>query len=140
MITPLAHPPNEDNTLQLQIADTWEESREEAKEDRANVQVYSDRSGIEGMAAVAAVLFHDGQEVQSIRYQLGPLKCHTTYEAEVVGVLLAVELINREHAACTATIRLDNQAVIQALGGHSAKPAQHLLNSVHEACNEWLTD
>ena len=126
--------------MQLQITDTQEESREEAEEDRADVQVYSDGSGIKGMAAAAAVLFHDGQEVRSIRYQLGPLKHHTTYKVEAVGVLLAVELINRERAACTATIRLDNQAVIQALGGRSAKPAQHLLNSVHEACNEWLTD
>ena len=57
MIAPLAHPPNGDNALQLQIADTWEESREEAEEDRANVQVYSDGSGIEGMAVAAAVLF-----------------------------------------------------------------------------------
>ena len=126
--------------MQLQIADTREESREEAEEDRANVQVYSDGLGIEGMVVVVAVLFHNGQEVRSIQYQLGPLKHHTTYETEAVGVLLAVELINRERAACTATIRLDNQAVIQALGGHSAKLAQHLLNSVHEACNEWLTD
>ena len=62
------------------------------------------------------------------------------YEVEAVGVLLAVKLISRERAARTVTIRLDNQAVIQALGGRSAKPAQHLLNSVHKACNEWLTD
>ena len=66
MIAPSARPPNEDNALQLQIADTWEESREEAEEDRADVQVYLDRSGIEGMAAAVAVLFRDGQEVRSI--------------------------------------------------------------------------
>ena len=63
MIAPSARPPNEDNALQLQIADTREESREEAEEDRADVQVYSDGSGIKGMAAV---LFRDGQEVWSI--------------------------------------------------------------------------
>ena len=66
MIAPSARPPNGDNALQLQIADTREESREEAEEDKADVQVYSDRSGIEGMVAVAAVLFRDGQEVRSI--------------------------------------------------------------------------
>ena len=84
-------------------------------------------------------MFRDGQEVQSIHYQLGPLTHHTTYEAEAVGVILAAELINRERAARTATIRLDNQAVIQALGGHSAKLAQYLLDFVHEACKGWLT-
>ena len=87
------------------------------------MRVYSDGSGIEGMAGVAVVLFRDGQEIRSLRYQLGPLMCHTTYEAEVVGVLLVAELIRKEHAVHTATIRLDNQAVVQALGGRSAKPA-----------------
>ena len=29
---------------------------------------------------------------------------------------------------------------MQVLGGRSAKPAQSFLNSVHEACHEWLTD
>ena len=50
------------------------------------MQVYWDGSGIEGMASMAAVLFHDGQEIRSLQYQLGSLTCHTTYEAEVVGV------------------------------------------------------
>ena len=39
-----------------------------------------------------------------------------------------------------ATIRLDNQAVIQALGGHSANLAQYLLDLMHKACKGWLTD
>ena len=134
------HPPNKDSTLRLQIADTWEESREEVEDDKAHVQVYLDGLGLEGMVGAVAVLFRDGQEVWTIRYQLGPLTCHTTYGAEVVGVILAAELINRECAAHTATIRLDNQAVIQVLGGCSAKLAQYLLDLVHKACKGWLTD
>ena len=140
MIMPPTRPPNEVSVLQLQVADTWEESREEDEGDKADMWVYSDGSGIEGMASTAAVLFHDGQEIQLLMYHLGPLTCHTTYEAEVVGGLLAAELIRKERAVHTATIRLDSQAVMQALGGRSAKPAQSLLNSVHEACHEWLTD
>ena len=53
--------------------------------------------------------------------------------------MLALELIHRESAARSATIRLDNQAVIQALGGRSTKPAQALLNLIHEGCAGWLT-
>lgn len=139
-IMPPTRPPNEASGLQLQVADTREESREDDERDKADVQVYSDGSGIEGMAGAAAVLFRDGQEIRSLRYQLGPLTRHTTYEAEVVGVLLAAELIRKERAVHTATIRLDSQAVVQALGGRSAKPAQSLLNLVHEACHEWLAD
>ena len=83
------------------------------------------RVGIEGMASASTVLFHDGQEIQLLWYQLGPLMCHTTYEAEVVGVLLVAELIRKEHAVHTATIRLDNQAVVQVLGSCSSKLAQY---------------
>ena len=53
--------------------------------------------------------------------------------------MLALELIHRESAARSATIRLDNQAVIQALGGCSTKPAQALLNLIHKGCTDWLT-
>ena len=97
-IMPLTCPPNEVSALQLQVADTWEESREEDEGDKADVQVYSDGSGIEGMASASVVLFRDGQEIQSLRYQLGLLTRHTTYEAEVVGVLLVAELICKERA------------------------------------------
>ena len=97
-----------------------EKSKEEDAEDKVDICVYSDGSGIEGMVGTAAVMFCDGQEATSLRYQLSLLTWHTTYDAEVVGVLLALELIRRESAAHSATIRLDNQAVIQALGGHSA--------------------
>ena len=94
------------------ITDLREESKEEDVEDKVDIRVYSDGSGIEGMVGTAAVMFCDGQEAMSLRYQLGPLTQHTTYDVEVMGVLLALELIHRESAAHSATIRLDNQAVI----------------------------
>ena len=104
------------------------------------VHAYLDRSGIDGSAAAAAILYRDGQEVRSVRYQLGPLTQHMTYEAEVIGVLLVLELQHREHRVCTASIKLDNQAVIQALGICSTKPVQPLLNMVNDTCEEWMAD
>ena len=101
------------------------------------MRVYSDGSGIDGSAGAAAVLFWDGLEVRAIRYQLEPLTQHMTYKVEVIGVLLAPELPRREWRVHTASIKLDNQAVIQVLGTCSAKPAQSLLNMVHDACKEW---
>ena len=77
----------------------------------ADLHIYSDSSGIEGMVGAAVIVFRDGQEVKSIGYLLGPLTHHTTYEADVVGVLLTLELIHREYSVSSATIQLDNQAV-----------------------------
>ena len=114
-----------------------EESKEDDAEDRAEVHVYSDGSGIDSSAGAATVLFRDGLEVRAIHYQLGPLTQHMTYEAEVIGVLLVLELLRQERRVHTASIKLDNQVVIQALGVCSAKPVQSLLNMVHDACEEW---
>ena len=139
MIAPMICPPNEDSAVQLRITNLCEESKEADAEDKADIHVYSDGSGIEGMAGAAAVLFCDSWEAMSLRYQLGLLTWHTTYDAEVVGVLLVLELIRRESTGHSATIRLDNQAIIQALGGCSTKPAQALLNLIHEGCADWLT-
>ena len=72
--------------------------------DTADLCAYSDGSGIDGMAGVAVIVFWNGQEVKSIHYLLDPLTYHTTYEAEVVGVLLALELIHRERSISSATI------------------------------------
>ena len=51
---------------------------------------------------------------------------HTTYEAEVVGMLLVLELIcdvGSQTSLSTALVKLDNQAAILVLGGHKARPA-----------------
>ena len=72
-IAPSVHPPNEDGVVRLQIADTREESKDEDVEDTAYLCVYSNGSGIEGMAGAAAIVFRDGQEVKSVHYLLGPL-------------------------------------------------------------------
>ena len=140
MITPAICPPNEDSVTHLRMARTREESKEDNVEDRAEVCVYLDGSGIDGLAGAATVLFLDGLEVRSVHYQLGSLTQHTTYEAEVIGVLLALELLCQEQRAHMASIKLDNQAVIQALGTRSTKPAQSLLNMVCDACEEWTAN
>ena len=71
------------------------------------------------------------------RYHLRPLLRHTTYEAEIVGMLLTLQLVREEDKADTVSIRLDNQAVVWTLTSHRAMPAQSLLAAVHELCNDW---
>ena len=94
MIAPAIRPPNEDCIAHLRITGMREEIKEDDAEDRAEVCVYSDGSGVDGSAGAAAVLFWDGLEVRSIHYWLGSLTQHMTYEAEVIGVLLVLELLH----------------------------------------------
>ena len=84
---------------------------------------------------MAAVLFKSDWPAKILRYCLGPLTRHTTYEAEIVDVILALQLIGKERGGCMVSIKLDNQAVIQALNSREAKPGSSLLDLVHAHCN-----
>ena len=53
-----------------------------------------------------------------------------TFKAEAVGLLLALHLLSLERNACSTTILLDNQAVIQSLEHHKTKSAQYLLDEL----------
>src|SRR6266481_3038839 len=119
------------------MPDKRESSRAEDRTDQAEVRAYSDGSGIDGHAGAAAVLYRGNWVIKTLRYFLGPLTQHTTYEAEVVGVLLALKLLTDEGDTHTASIKLDNQAVILALNGRRAKSTQSLLNEIHTLCDRW---
>ena len=73
--------------------------------------------------------------VSSSKYCLGSLKEHTTYEAEGVGVILALDLLQKVRGVRSATIRLDNQGVIQSIEHIQARPGQRVLNTIHDLAN-----
>ena len=75
------------------------------------------------------------QPVKILGYHLGPLTHHMMYEAEIIGVLLALQLIGKEQSGSMASVKLDNQAVIQALRSRQAKPGNSLLSLIHSHCN-----
>ncbi|KAF8440932.1 hypothetical protein L210DRAFT_3326110, partial [Boletus edulis BED1] len=58
-----------------------------------DICLYSDGSGIEGGIGGAAVLRRNGRKVDELRLTLGRSKDHTVYEGEIVGMILAVELL-----------------------------------------------
>jgi ribonuclease HI len=137
-VTPASHAPDTPPRFTTNIADSREESKADNVADKADVKVYADGSGIDGNVGAAAVLYKNGKRTRSLKYQLGTLKEHTTYEAEAVGVTLALELIAHERGIATATILLDNQAVIQSLSHVRAKPAQHIISEAHDMANRMV--
>ena len=52
-----------------------------------------------------------------------------------MGVLLVIQLIGKEWSGSMASIKLDNQAVIQAISKHKAKLGNSLLSLIHSYCN-----
>jgi len=60
------------------------------------------------------VLYRGGREVNRVGYYLGKSEEHTIYEAELVGMIMGLEMIQRENRVWHASLCLDNQAAIQA--------------------------
>jgi ribonuclease HI len=135
-IIPFTHAPDAPRLYAIEIAASREESKEDEAANAADIRIYTDGSGTEGKAGAAAALYRKGGRTKVLGYHLGPLAKHTTYEAEAVGVLLGLELLGRERDARKATIFLDNQGVIQAVGNTHARSGQHILGHIHGKANK----
>ena len=75
-------------------------------------KVYSNGSCINGKVGAAVVMFKKGEEQCILRKHIGDEFQHTVYEAEVIGLTLAAELIRQERFIEAAVIGADNQAAI----------------------------
>ena len=125
-------PPNIKCILTTDIAVTRDSSKVADLEDDAALKVYTDGSGQDGMTGAAAILYKGDTVPKILKYQLGPLERHTTYEAELVGLLLGLWLIRQEPKAGSASIRSDSQVAILALRAHMMGPGSYLLDEICE--------
>ena len=98
-------------------------------------KVYTDGSSFKGGVGASAILYKNNHVMKTCRYHLGTSTKHTVYEAELVGIILALFLL--ASLSCqllgSIVIGLDNQASIRALANQESKPAQYLLNNIHTA-------
>lgn len=128
-LSPIRRLPTQQNTFVTHIARSRDESKDDNQQNKDNIRVYADGSGYKGQAGAAAVLYRSLRRPKVLRYHLGPLTQHTTAEAETVGILLAAELIRRESFVTTATIALDNQAVIRSTDLIRRQPGQRIMDN-----------
>ena len=99
----------------------------EQRQLKEDIQIFTDGSGFNGGIGASAVLFRNGKESRSLRYYLGPEDEHTVYEAEVVGLTLAIQLLATEQAPkYPASIFADNQAAIRVAEQQDARGSQFL--------------
>ena len=101
-------------------------------------KVYCDGSRLHKGVGAVAILYKNNRIVKISRFHLGAANKHTVYKAELVGVLLALNILTS--LACqlinTVLIGLDNQAVIWALNDQTSKSSHYLLNLIHTACEK----
>ena len=96
----------------ISILDRKEASVEEAHMAKETIKVYSDGSAIDRKVGTAAVLTWTGSAQRTLHFHLGPKGEHTVHKAELIGILLAIQLIKTEHVVSVPiAIGADNQAV-----------------------------
>lgn len=97
------------------------------------IKIFTDGSGHNGGIGAAAVLMRSGQEPRTLRYYLGPDEEHTVYEAEILGLTLAAQLLLTErNVEYPASILLDNQVAIQCGEAKSKEGSGYLANHLDE--------
>jgi ribonuclease HI len=107
------HAPGWTPSLSINIAKTAADAIDDDAGDTAHIKAYADGSGLEGGIGAAATSPNSNQ---TLRLYLGPDNEHIVYEAEVVGLLLALHLLSTTtRAFSTATIGIDNQAAIRGI-------------------------
>ncbi|KAF9037473.1 hypothetical protein BJ165DRAFT_1353400 [Panaeolus papilionaceus] len=78
-------------------------------------RAYTDGSALEGKVGGAAILYWGDEEREVRRRYLGRTKRHTVYEAEVIGVELALDTLIQARGKGEIKVGLDNQAVLSAI-------------------------
>jgi len=130
-IMPDPRPPTYKRVFTTTIAESKEESIKDEEKDEADIKVYTDGSGYEGNVGAAAVLYRKGAEEPEkiLRYHLGPLTKHTTFEGEAVGSILAAWMLQgrQEVGKATVTSYTDSQAFIKSTGVRKSGSGQYLV-------------
>ena len=99
--------------------------------DKSLVKIYSDGSAMEeGVGAAAVLVDSILGETRVCKFHLGKVAEHTGYEAEVVGLMLALHQITELPHRCAVTVYTDNQSGLNAINPPPESPAGYLVQGI----------
>ena len=115
------------------IPGSKEESKSRDEGAPEHVKIYSDGSMHDGNVGAAALVVKNGKTMQKLHYHLRPASEHTVFEAELVGILMGLHLIEKTAKGnITFAVGADNQAAIKALSSKFNKPGQYLAAEAYQ--------
>src|SRR5579863_6174974 len=121
----------------ISIAEDRQSSIAEVTNAAEEIQVFADGSAIDGKVGAAAVLFKQGGDSETLHFHLGPESEHTVHEAELVGLVLGLHLINGQRKGHKAmAIGIDNQAMLKAFHSDLRRPGHHLAREALRMANK----
>jgi ribonuclease HI len=117
--------------FKTEIPSTKEASKEADAQAPQHIKIYTESSSHGGNVGAAAILTKDSKTLAALHYRLGTSEEHTVFEAELVGILLRMQLVKANHTGNTTyAIGVDNQAAIKALASKLNKPGHYLAAEV----------
>ncbi len=137
-ITPRLIPPNVTRNYSTTIRATRELSMEYEATNAATVTIYTDGSGFGGGVGAAAVMYKDDavSPYKIYRHHLGSINRHSTYEGEIVGLILAawmlVGLGDRYVGYDEINLFVDCQSAIEAVSKGDPGPGQYLFDAFNK--------
>ena len=115
----------------VSIATSKDASILEDRHANETVKIYSDGSAHKGKVGAAVVLIRPGHPTRTLHFHLGPTSEHMVHEAELVGTVLALHLINTEKdKRVSFSIGIDNQATLEAYHSSMRKLAHNAAREV----------
>jgi ribonuclease HI len=129
---PIRKHPHWTSTISTVIPENKEQAEMRELNNEEEIKVYSDGSGCEGGIGAAAVLYKGFRRAKVLRYYLGTMDEHTVYEGECIGIMLGLELIQRETGwVMEVTMVVDNQAAITLTGAGNPTPSSYIIDKIH---------
>jgi len=120
--------PNSHTPFSTSIASSKEDAIAEFRRCTNRTMIFTDGSSTNRKVGATASLYVNFTHIATLCYHLGNDSEHTVFEAEAVGLILAVQLLlTRSETSFPATIFVDNQAVIWSGAWPAAKPGHYLL-------------
>ena len=152
MIDPTPLPPWRNEAFsEIEIESDREVAIERAGAARAttDIVVYSDASGRHGHLGAAVAVLNDSLETtDSIQVQVGPMDRWSVHAAELIGILYAINVINKvalrhwrtSHTRVrSATILSDSKSALQAVQNPGNKSAQQIIHAILQAARNTKT-
>ena len=141
-ILPLVYlPPSREATPhKYRIAETKEAPIEWDRENFGNgIMIYTDGSCYKDKVGASAVIYINGIETPSLKFQLRTAQEHTVFEVELTGIILGTQLASQHLSTGTPiNFSIDNQATILSMQKNTRQPAQYLLDEIHKGTKKLL--
>jgi ribonuclease HI len=123
--------------------------RAETAQATADIVVYSDASGRHGHLGAAAVVLNNSLEtIDSIQVQVGPMDRWSVHAAELIGILYAINVINKiairhwrtsNTRVRSATILSDSKSALQAVQNPGKNSGQQIIHAILQAARNTKT-